>query len=213
MKGACDLCNDEEKVKMQDLIPNFLDEEALNCSRCVISVMGAHAGEGADEIFQRKQADIGRAGRTFWLMKSPKARPPHVQELCKAIPGYAIFIEPATKNGARPTTTGDASKEYSPDGNSWYPLPIGIGSVTGKLDSGAFALIFDMMTTSVKGSLDLWDFGEYPDTQKPLKFMLGCSTVCAVRKDMHKHPGRMKSRYREIVAIARLAHPYCVWLR
>lgn len=78
---------------MQDLIPDFaLFEEALNCPQCVISVMGAHAGEGVDEIFQRKHADIRRTGRTFWLMKSPKARPSHVQELCKVIPAYAIFI-------------------------------------------------------------------------------------------------------------------------
>ena len=60
-----------------------LIEKALNCLQCVISVMGDHAGQGVGVVFHRKPADIGRAGKTFWLMQSPKARPPQVQELCK----------------------------------------------------------------------------------------------------------------------------------
>lgn len=175
--------------------------------------MGEHAGEGIDAIFHRKTADIERAGKTFWLMKSPKARPPQVQEVCKTIPAYAIFVEPATKGGARPTTTEETSRQYSPDGESWYALPESIGPVTGKLDTMAAALIFDMMTTTVSGTLDLWAYGDYSNTHKPLKFILGCSTVCAFRKDMTAHPERMKSRYRGVVAVARLAEPYCVWLR
>jgi hypothetical protein len=190
-----------------------LIEEALNCPQCVISVMGAHAGEDADAIFRRKIADIECAGKTFWLMRSHKARPPQVQDLCRTIPSYTIFIEPSTIGGARPTTTEDISREYSGDGELWYPLPKGISPVTGKLDAGAFALVFDMMTTAVAGTLDLWGYGDFFDMENPLKFMLGRSTVCAVRKDMTKHAARMKSRYRGIVAVARLAQPYCVWMR
>jgi hypothetical protein len=175
--------------------------------------MGSHAGEDADTIFCRKIGDVDRAGKTFWLLKSYKARPPQVQELCKTIPAYTIFVEPATLGGARPTTTEDISTEYSSDRESWYPLPQGTSPVTGKLDAVAFALVFDMMTTAVEGTLDLWGYGDFFDVQNPLKFMLGRSTVCAVRKDMTTHPGRMKSRYRGIVAVARLAQPYCVWLR
>jgi hypothetical protein len=190
-----------------------LIEEALNCPRCVISVMGDHAGEGVGAIFHRKTADIERAGKTFWLIKSTKARPPQVQDICRTNLAYAIFVEPATKGGARPTTTVDASTEYSPDGDSWYRLPEGISPVTGKLDSGSAALIFDMITTAVTGSLDLWSYEDFSDAQKSLRFILGCSTVCAVRKDMTSHLGGMISRYRKIVAVARLAQPYCVWLR
>jgi hypothetical protein len=188
-------------------------EEALNCSRCIISVMGDHAGEGVGVIFHRKIADIERVGKTLWLMKSPKARPPQVQDLCKLIPTYAIFIEPATKGGTRPTTSDDISREYSPNRESWQKIPKGISPVTGRLDTSAAALVFDMMTTHVKGALDLWGYGDFSDAQNPLKFILGCSTVCAVRKNMTSHPGRMKSRYRGIIAIARFVQPYCVWLR
>lgn len=188
-------------------------EAALACPQCVVSVMGDHAGEGADSIFNRKKADIDRTGRTFWLMRSPKARPSHVQGICTTVPAYTIFVEPATKAGARPTIEEDAAEEYSDDGLLWHRLPKGLSPVTGKLDTGATALVFDMITTDVSGTLDLWGYGELSDINKPLRFILGCSTVCAARMDTKSHPERMKSRYRGIVAVARLAHPYCVWVR
>lgn len=189
-------------------------EEALKCPKCVVSVMGDHAGEGVVEIFKRKKADIERLGITFWLMRSPKALPPQVQELTKTIePTYTIFVTPATKGGARPTTQEDAASGFSGDGNIWQSFPDGLSTVTGKLDKSATALVFDMMSTDVRGVIDLWDYADAKDINNPLKFILGCSTVCAVRKDTKLHPRRMKSRYREIVSVARLAKPYCVWLR
>ena len=175
--------------------------------------MGGHAGEEVDVIFQRKATDIERTAKTFWLMRSPKARPPQVQVFCKKVPTYTIFVEPAIRGGARATTREDAAKEYSEDKQVWYRLPEGISPVTGKIDIGAAALVFDMLTTAINGTLDLWSYGEFPDIQKPLKFILGCSTVCAIRKDMTPHSEKMKSRYRRIVAVARLAEPFCVWLR
>lgn len=188
-------------------------EAALACPQCVVSVMGDHAGEGADAIFKRKEEDIDRTGKTFWLMRSPKARPAHVQGICTTVPAYTIFVEPATKGGARPTIEKDTAEEYSGDGVLWHRLPKGLSPVTGKLDTGATALVFDMMSTDVSGTLDLWSYGELLDINKPLRFILGCSTVCAARIDTKSHPERMKSRYRGIVAVARLAHPYCVWVR
>ena len=187
--------------------------EAISSPACIISVMGDHAGEDTNTIFDRKIDDIVRTGKTFWLMKSPKARPVQVQEICKANPVYIIFVEPATAGGARPTTTEDAAKEYSPDGKSWYPFSKGLSPVTGKLDKGAAALVCDMMTTNVTGTLDLWGYSDFSDIREPIKFILGCSTVCAVKKDMKSNLNKMKSRYRGIVAVARLVEPYCVLLR
>jgi len=188
-------------------------DEALACSHCVVSVMGDHAGESVNAIFDRKKADVERNGKTFWLMRSPKARPPQVQEICKTIPAYTIFIEPATKGGARPTIAEDSAKEYSDDRVLWHRLPNGLSPLTGKLDTAATALVFDMLTTSVTGKLDLWDYGQFSDFHKPLRFILGCSTVCAIRRNTESHPEKMKSRYCGIVAVARLVDPYCVWIR
>ena len=190
-------------------------EEARNSPYCVISVMGDHAGESVDAIFQRKSADIEHTGKTFWLMRSPKAQPLQVQSICSAVPAYTIFVEPATKGGARPTTADDSANEYSDNGKLWHEFPEGLSPVTGKLDTNAAALVFDMLAIVVdkRSELDLWGYGDLANIQKPLKFMLGCSTVCAVRNDLTLHSETMKSRYRRIVAVARLAKPYCVWIR
>jgi hypothetical protein len=187
--------------------------KALSNPKCLISVMGDHAGENSNSIFDRKSADIARIGKTFWLIKSPKARPAKVQEICSQRPVYIIFVEPGITGGARPTTKEDAAREYSPDGQSWYSFPEGLSPVTGKLDRGAAALVFDVMTTNVSGALDLWSYADFSDVRKPIKFILGCSTVCAVKKDMTSHPDKMKSRHRGIVAVAKLVEPYCVSLR
>jgi hypothetical protein len=188
-------------------------KNALECESCIVSVMGDHAGEGADAIFHRKQDDIKRIGVTFWLMRSPKARPEQVQAIFRSMPAYTIFVEPATNGGARSTTVEDTAKEYSSEGHSWRKFPQGLSPVTGKLDTSATALVFDTLATDVTGTMDLWNYAEASDIHKPLRFILGCSTVCATRKDMKLHPDRMKSRYRRVVAVARLVEPYCVWLR
>ena len=188
-------------------------DEALRAPKCVISVMGAHAGEDAGTIFSRKISDCREIGRTFWVAKSAKARSAQVQAICNDSHGFVIFVEPATRGGARPTKASDSAAAYSPDRARWLPLPIGIGRVTGQMDDSAAALVFDELTTNVDCSLDLWGYADGADPDKPLEFILGLSTACAVQKDMSTHPNRMKSRYRRIVAVARLAVPYCVWVR
>jgi hypothetical protein len=81
------------------------------------------------------------------------------------------------------------------------------------MDASTTALVFDELTRDVDRNLDLWEYADAADPDKPLKFILGGSTACAVRKDMSTHLDRMKSRYRRMVAVARLAEPYCVWVR
>jgi hypothetical protein len=175
--------------------------------------MGGHAGEDARDIFERKMADIEAVGQTFWVAKSSKVRPAQVQEMCSAAQGFVVFVEPASLGGARPTTESASAVEYSSDGLSWLPLPRGITPVTGQIDAAAAALIFDQLTTHVEGVIDLWAYADQSDSGEPLKFILGRSTACAIRKDTSLHPRRMKSRYRSVVAVARLAEPYCTWLR
>jgi hypothetical protein len=188
-------------------------QEVLDAPWFVISVMGAHAGGGADAIFDRKVADCQTAGRTFWVAKSAKARPGQVQELCPTSSGHVVFVEPATSGGVRPTTQSERATEYSADRVDWVPLPQGIGPVTDQLDAAAAALVIDRLVTDVDGMLDLRRYADAATPEKPVRFKLGLSTICAVQKDMAPHPDRMKSRYRRIVAVGRLVEPYCVWVR
>jgi hypothetical protein len=188
-------------------------QEALEAPWCVISVMGAHAGEDVDMIFGRKVGDCRTAGQTFWVAKSAKARPPQVQDLCASNAGYVIFVEPATPGGARPTTQAGRATEYSADRLRWFALPLGIGPVTGQINGGATALVFDRLTTDVEGVLDLWRYADAASPDLPVRFKLGLSTICAIRQDMASHANGMKSRYRGIVAVGRLMEPYCAWVR
>jgi hypothetical protein len=183
-------------------------DEALRAPKCVISVMGAHAGEDAAAIFNRKICDCREIGRTFWVASSAKARSAQVQAICDSSHGFVIFVEPATPGGARPSKESDYATEYSPDRATWLSLPSGVGPVTGQMDGSATALVFDQLTIDVDRTLDLWGYADGADQDRPLKFMLGLSTACAVQKDMSTHPNRMKSRCRRIVAVARLAEPY-----
>lgn len=188
--------------------------QALAAPECVFSVMGAHAGEDAGAIFDRKIEDCARVGCTFWVAKSAKARPEQVQEMCDhRRGGYTIFIGPASIGGARPTSESDAASMYSADRIQWYSLPDGLGPVTGQMDYSAAALVFDQLTVDVAATVDLWDYAERTDPSRPLKFILGLSTVCAVKKDMSAHPQSMKSSYRRVVAVARLTQPFAVWVR
>lgn len=125
--------------------------EALGAPWCVISVMGAHACDAVDVIFDRKVADCRAAGRTFWVAKSAKARPLQVQELCASSAGYVIFVEPATPGGARPTTQAERAIGYSADRLNWLALPPGIGPVTGQMDRASTALVFNLLATDVAG--------------------------------------------------------------
>jgi hypothetical protein len=199
-------------VTLRDGLMSRLDE-ALRAPKCVISVMGAHAGEDAAVIFSRKIADCDTVGRTFWVARSPKARPEQVQALCAAGYGYVLFVEPATSGGARATSLSETASEYSRDRTEWLPLPDGLSPVTGQMDRLAAALVFDRLTTEVHGAIDLWEYAAFADATRPLRFTLGCSTVCASRRTTAAHPDRMKSRYRGLVAVGRLAEPYCVWVR
>lgn len=183
----------------------------------VISVIGTHAGESTEQIFKRKVDDISNVGKTFWLIHSYKAKPAMVQSLCVEAESQnqdalAIFVEASSAMGAVPTRTTERAGTYSKDSTHWEILPENLSPVTGKIDTGAFALVFNQLELA-NGDLDLWDYADFSNKDQPVKIRQGASSVCALRKDMGNHPDRMKSRNRRIIAIGIFCDPYCVWLR
>ena len=184
----------------------------------VLSVMGPHAGEEPDAIFTRKRADILTGGRTFWLIRSHMAKPNMIQKLCSAAVHEAcnplcLFLEPSSPGGAVPTKSDCAASEYSPDFSTWHALPRGLTPVTGRITPSACALVFDELTIRGSEVIDLWDYADFFDPQRPITIRQGASTVCAVDRDTRSHPDRMRSHLRCVIAIGRLAEPYAVWLR
>jgi hypothetical protein len=194
---------------------NILQEKLV-----LISVMGPHAGESEEKIFSRKTNDIEKIGKTFWLIRSHQARPDTVQKICKEAKAdgrnaYCIFIKSSSRGGATPTKIPDPAKLYSDDKKIWNELPVGLSPVTGKIDSGAYALIFsELRFKLVIGSLDLWKYADFSNQSKPIKIMQGGSTLCAVKKEVNcPREKRIKSRFRDIVAVGKLTEPYGVWLK
>ena len=184
----------------------------------VISVMGPHAGESEDEIFQRKIGDIRRIGRTFWLIKSHQAKPHMVQEVCRSakkdnLEVHCIFIEASSGKGATPTKEASLAESYSADGKEWEDLPRELGPVTGKIDRSAYALVFNQLELARGKRIDLWNYADYFDQGYPIRIVQGASTLCGVKKDMSSQKDRIKSNDRKVIAFGTLCNPFCVWLK
>jgi hypothetical protein len=184
----------------------------------VLSVMGPHAGEDSDEIFARKIADIRNAGKTFWVIRSHKAKPNMIQTIGSAARDRATeplcaFLEPSSPGGSVPTKTRCAAAEYSADLSKWEKLPPGIGPITGQMTRSACALVFDQLALCELAVLDLWHYADAFNQEQPVKIRQGASTVGVFGRDTSAHPDRMKSHIRQIIAVGRLIEPFAVWLR
>ena len=176
----------------------------------IITIVGSHAGEELKNIFLRKQKDIEKTKKTYWLLKSFKAKTDHIQEFCNLAKKdnqecYCLFIEAGSKNGAKPTINNQLAKEISKDGLLWQKAE---HTITGKVDKQSTALVMSKLTILDKP--ELFDFWNYSEPNKvPIKLQLGASTGCCIKR---KSKG-MVSRYRNIVAIGKLINPYAVWVR
>ncbi|MCD6226864.1 hypothetical protein J7J90_00005 [Candidatus Micrarchaeota archaeon] len=181
----------------------------------IISVLGHHAGESESEIFRRKKEEIKEVGKSFWLIKSFKARTEHIQDICKIASDenqdvYCVFIQASQKNGAQPTKNNSVAVKFSPDNLNWFDIPRGI-KVTGKIDKNTTALVLETLEFINKEDvlIDLWNYSYFLNNHQPIKIMQGASTILCVRK----YNIGMKSRYRKIIAIAKLKEPFAVWLK
>lgn len=188
-------------------------KDALNSKICVISVMGDHAGESEAKIFERKINDIRKIGCTFWLTRSYKSMPDFFANINNDNPLYVIFVSPSKPGGAQPTTTSDKASQFSKDRGVWTDLPEGLGPVTGKLDTKSYTFVFDKLELVLGQKIDLWGYAELEDQEQPIFPKLGCSTICAIRKDMSESTRKLSTRYRKVVAVGRRTTDRCVWVR
>jgi len=192
---------------------NFLKQQYV-----VISIMGSHAGESEEEIFERKRREIKNTGKSFWLYKSYSAKPDIVQDLCEEAlkeernTPICIFIQTSSKNGARPTIQADRMQEFSIDQKSWKKIPAGI-VVTGS-SRNAFIMVFnELELVGDNQYLDLWDYSLFKSPGKAVKMILGASTACCLKKSSKKDSNKMKSNIRKIIAIGKLTYPFASWTR
>ena len=176
----------------------------------ILSIIGQHGGGSPDSILTRKANDISQSGITFWAYRSHLCHPSMVHLMSKNSEEiWCYFIEPSTKNSARPTTEDVQATQYSVDKNIWSTFPPNIGPVSGCVNFGCFAMVFDVIELGSQ-EIDTWGYRCFHN-HAPVKFSLGCSTVC-VEPTSDVQNG-MKSRFRKSVAKARLKSPYAVFLR
>ncbi|MEK6828019.1 MAG: hypothetical protein AABX78_01595 [Nanoarchaeota archaeon] len=64
-----------------------------------------------------------------------------------------------------------------------------------------------------KDNIDLWNYADFFNQDKPIKIFQGASTLCAIKKTIEDTDKHIKSHIREIVAIGRLCYPCGVWLK
>jgi hypothetical protein len=184
----------------------------------VLSVMGPHAGEDAPAIFKRKINDVLDVKKTFWLIRSSRAKPDMVQSICKITAAQdrivrCHFVEASTKGGAQPTSQSVEAKKYSADKTNWLELPPGLSPVTGHINSSACALVFGELAFEKEATLDLWQYADGLNQTQPIIFRQGASTQCAFRSDTSHRADKMKSHIRRVLAVGILTKPYAVWLK
>ena len=181
--------------------------DILNNNKLIISVMGPHADESTEYIFERKNEEIKNTGKSFWFTGSYTAKPEIIREFCGNEDIYCIFISPSSKGGAKDTKNKIKAKEYSEDNKIWKLIPEGI-IVTGKIGIGG-ALVFNeySIIEDQEIIIDLWQY--LLTSGNPFRTKIGASTICCIKK----YNEGMKSRYRNIIAVGRLTYPFAVWLR
>lgn len=184
----------------------------------VFSVMGPHAGEDSDTIFARKIDDIRNVGRTFWVIRSHRAKSDTIQMVGATVCGASrcplcAFVAPSSPGGAVPTKISSAATNYSTDRLNWQSLPVGVTPVTGQLTPSTCALVFDQLYLQTSTVVDLWEYADFLDPEQPVRIRQGASTVGVVCRNTSAHPDRMKSHLRKVMAVGRLVEPFAVWLR
>lgn len=183
---------------------NKLDMARLN--KILISIIGPHAGESYTNIFDRKIQDINKNGFTIWLINSYKSSPQIIKSLEKA-PTHVLFIAPSTRSGAKPTTCSNLATHYTIlPSNQTYTIPSGLSPVTGKITKNSCGLMLTELYMLEKETryIDLNKYADCNNLDSPIKFKLGCSTICAEKKNMNDHPDKLKSNIRKIIGIGKL---------
>ncbi len=193
-------------------------EKALNAKYVVISVMGPYAKENEHKILIRKIREIHDCKYTFWHHQSRNATPEMVQELGamaerenEAV--YFVLIKGAKGRSGVDTNETSYATHYkvSPDGRLFAIPSAGEGMKVG-LGTKPYALKIRKLVKA-EGEIDLWEYSKFDERGSALVSVQGGSTMCAAKvATKAKDDKKMKSRFREIVAVAELVSPYSVWL-
>ena len=195
-------------IKMEECAMININE-VLQKNKCIISIVGSHAGESIVEIYNRKIEDINKVGKTFWMLSCNNSVFEDINKICDD-EIYVFFIKSSSNNGAKPTIIKNKASGYEYN-NKHFLFPNNLSPVTGNINQNSVALVMDELITFNEITAPIIDLWRYSDTnKKPLSFTLGNSTLPCFLNEIYTKG--MKSRYRVISAIGHLTHPFCVKL-
>lgn len=193
-------------------------KKACNAKYVVICVNGPYGHETETKILTRKTREIQDCKYTFWHHQSRNATPEMVQELGAMAERenevvYFVLLKGA---GGRPgedtkKTTPATHYRVNPDGRL-FGLPRAGEGIYVELGTKPYALKIRKLVEA-EGEIDLWAYSKFDQQGSALVSVQGGSTMCAAKvATKAKDDTKMKSRFREIVAVAELVSPYSVWL-
>lgn len=115
-----------------------LDFLQFDCPRIVFSIIGEHAGEDLDTIFNRKQRDIDQCGRTHWMVSIHPDIACKINELVREGETYVFFLH-AQSGNARPATSETKAQGYVDLYGIKHSFTDQQSAVTGRINSHAYA--------------------------------------------------------------------------
>ena len=201
---------------------NSLLNAAINSDYVFISVMGPHANEEPEAIFDRKIEDINICKESFWVSGIDEKFVNECRVKLHGADGYVLLVESSGNGSGSDNTNGDnKATEYSGDKKEWKKINTNISEVTGNLRKNGMPAyyfddieLFDKKETPIilYHEIDLNYYCECNNQQKAIKFRQGYSNVF-VKSNAAPLQGGMQSHKRKIVAVLRLKTPYVVWVR
>lgn len=198
---------------------NGLLEQAKKADYVFISVMGPHANETPEEIYEKKNEDLKRFGESFWVSGVDEQFITECKRKLKGKVGYLILVESSGDGKSAADTKGsEPATKYSENRVNWKE--INVPNVTGNMHKdGTPAYYFDKIELyeereapiNLSYNINLNYYSE-DGKKEAIKFRQGRSNVFA-KKNTAKLSGGMNSHERKIVAVLRLKYPYVVWVK
>lgn len=152
----------------------------------VFSLVGPHAGQSLEEIFERKIKDCETLNQTFWVYQSSRCTK---NLFCAHKPTEVWFVSASKPGAAKQTKSSTLANQFFTD-NEWVDFNEDLSSVTGRIHSKSTAF----QLTNLRMVNETIDFNSYTDliTKKLLRFSQFCSTTIASKTSDDSEEHRLR---------------------
>jgi hypothetical protein len=156
-------------------------------SSVIFSLVGPHAGQSLQEIFERKIKDCETVNETFWVYRSHRC----TKSLFDAHKPSEVWFISASKPGAAKQTKSSTLAQQFFKNNQWFDFNKDLSPVTGRIHSKSTAF----QLTNLRLTNEVIDFNDYTDivTTKPLRFSQFCSTTIGTLSKNKSEESRLRT--------------------